>query len=84
MKTSRYRLHVIDGSGRVVDLYDVDCVSDEEAYHKANDLVGSASIDIWQDNRWIALLDGKDPKRVELMHHVAASREQTGRKSHAF
>jgi hypothetical protein len=71
MKTSSYRLYVID-SGRVTDLYEVDCGSDEEAYHKASGVVGTASVDIWQGDRWIALLDGKDPQRINLMHHVAA------------
>jgi hypothetical protein len=68
-----YSLYVIDGSGRVVDLYEVECGSDEEAYHKASTVVGSASIDIWQDDRWIAWLDGKDPHRVDLMHHVVVA-----------
>lgn len=72
MTASFYRLNVIDASGRVVDLYEVDCASDEEAYHIASGLVGSACIDIWQGDRWIAWLDGKDPQRVDLMHHVAA------------
>lgn len=71
MSNSTYRLCVIDNSGRVVDLYEPECVSDEEAFHKATILVGAASIDIWHGDRWIAWLDGKDPQRVQLMHHCA-------------
>ena len=70
MRMTPYRLCVIDGSGRVVDRYEVDCGSDEEAYHKACAVLGFASIDIWQDDRWIAWLDGKDPQRIDLMHHA--------------
>ena len=73
MRTRSYNLYVIDGSGRVVDQYEVDCGSDEEAYHKASAVVGTASIDIWQGDRWIAWLDGKDPLRVDLMHHVVGA-----------
>jgi hypothetical protein len=70
MSLAPYRLYVIDMSGRVVDLYEPECVSDEEAYHKATTVVGNASIDIWQGDRWIACLDGKDPHRIALAHHV--------------
>lgn len=73
MSTNPYRLYVIDASGRVVDLYEPYCVSDEEAYHKATTVLGSSSIDIWQGDRWIALVDGKDPHRVALAHHVECS-----------
>jgi hypothetical protein len=70
---AHYRLFVID-AGHVVNVYEPDCESDEEAYHKATVLVGNASIDIWQDDRWIASLDGKDPNRIALHHHVASGR----------
>jgi hypothetical protein len=72
MSVAPYRLHVIDTSGSVVDLYEPECRSDEEAFHKATSLVGDASIDIWQGDRWIAWIDGKDPHRIDLMHHVVA------------
>ena len=67
-----YRLYVIDTSGRVVDLYEPECLSDEEAYYKASSFAGNASVDIWQGDRWIAWLDGRDPQRIDLMHHVVA------------
>lgn len=70
MSAVPYRLNVIDGSGRVIDIYEPHCVSDEEAYHKATTIVGGASVDIWQGDRWIAWLDGKDPHRIALAHHV--------------
>ena len=70
MNNNLYRLHLIDASGRVVDLYEVECGSDEEAYHTATTVAGAASVDIWQDDRWIAWLDGKDPQRIDRMHHV--------------
>jgi hypothetical protein len=70
MTKAIYRLHVIDASGRVADLYEPECSSDEEAYHTATNLTGNRSVDIWQGNRWIAWLDGADPHRIELMHHV--------------
>jgi hypothetical protein len=72
MSTIPYRLYVIDDSGRVVDLYEPHCVSDEEAYHKATMVVGTASVDIWQGERWVAWLDGKDPHRIALAHHIEA------------
>lgn len=65
-------LDVIETIGRVVDLYEPECLSDEEAYHKASSLVGNASVDIWQGDRWIACLDGRDPQRIDLMHHAVA------------
>jgi hypothetical protein len=65
-----YHLYTIDASGRVVDQYEPECVSDEEAYHKATAVVGNASVDIWQGDRWIAWLDGRDTLRIELMHHA--------------
>ena len=73
MSKKVYRLCIIDSSGRVVDLYEPECVSDEEAFHKATTLVGTASVDIWDGDRWIAWLDGKDPQRIQLMHHCAPS-----------
>ncbi len=71
---SKYRLSVIDDAGHVVDLYEPECVSDEEAFHKANQLVDGNAIDIWaidkpDGDRWIAWLDGKDPLRIALLHH---------------
>jgi len=69
---SLYRLCVIDGAGHVVDLYEPECGSDEEAYHTAEKLIaGSHAIDIWQGDRWIAWLDGADPLRIALAHHGA-------------
>ncbi len=70
---SIYRLSVIDGAGHVVDVYEPECVSDEEAFHKADELVHGHAIDIWQGERWIALLDGKDPQRIALLHHEVSS-----------
>jgi hypothetical protein len=70
MSPALYRLYIIDASGRVVDLYEPECVSDEEAYHKATVVVGNASVDVWQGDRWIAWLDGKDSYRLALAHHV--------------
>ncbi len=71
---SKYRLSVIDNAGHVVDVYEPDCVSDEEAFHKADELVAGNAIDIWaidktDGERWIAWLDGKDPLRIALHHH---------------
>jgi hypothetical protein len=65
-----YRLYVIDSSGRVIDVYEPECVSDEQAYHKATTVLGEASIDIWQGDRWVAWLDGKDPQRIALARRV--------------
>jgi hypothetical protein len=72
MNSTLYRLYVIDATGRVVDLYEPECVSDEDAYQRAVAVAGSASVDIWQEDRWIAWVDGKDPQRIDLMHHSAA------------
>ena len=69
---ANYRLCVID-AGYMVDVYEPDCESDEEAYHIATTLVGNASIDIWQGDRWIACLDGNDPIRIALAHHITHS-----------
>ena len=69
---SIYRLCVTDTSGYVVDVYEPECACDEEAFHKAASLVGHASIDIWQGDRWIAWVDGCDPHRIELAHHVSS------------
>jgi hypothetical protein len=69
-----YRFSVIDRAGHVVDVYEPECASDEDAYWRAESLVGSASrasIDIWQGDRWIAWLDGRDFSRVPLAHHAA-------------
>ena len=66
-----YRLSVLDGAGHVVDVYEPDCVSDEEAFHKADTLAGARAVDIWQGERWIALVDGSDPQRIALAHHAA-------------
>jgi hypothetical protein len=68
----RYRLSVIDKAGHVIDVYEPDCESDEEAYHKAELLVGPNAIDVWQGDRWIAWLDGGDPLRIALAHHSTA------------
>ncbi len=70
---SKYRLSVIDEAGHVIDVYEPECVSDEEAFHKADELVNGHAIDIWQGERWIALLDGKDPQRIALLHHEVSS-----------
>ena len=71
---SLYRLCVIDNAGHVVDRYEPECGSDEEAYHTAEKLVGGArAIDIWQGERWIAWLDGDDPLRIALAHHTQGS-----------
>ena len=69
---ANYRLCVID-AGCMVDVYEPDCRSDEEAYHIATGLVGNASIDIWQGEHWIACLDGNDPNRIALAHHITHS-----------
>lgn len=66
-----YRLSVLDGKGHVVDVYEPECSSDEEAYAKADLLVDCRAIDIWQGNRWIASIDGSDPARIALAHHVS-------------
>ena len=66
---SLYRLNVIGETGHVVDVYEPECGSDEEAYHTAEMLVNGRAIDIWQGKRWIAWLDGHDPLRIALMHH---------------
>jgi hypothetical protein len=63
-----YRLCVLDGAGHVVDRYEPECGSDEEAYAKAETLAGGRAVDIWQDDRWIALLDAADPYRIALQH----------------
>ena len=65
---STYRLSVIGDAGHVIDVYEPECVSDEEAFHKANELRDNHAIDIWQGERWIALLDGKDPQRIASLH----------------
>ena len=69
---SRYRLSVIDRAGHVVDVYEPECISDEDAYRRAEELVDGNAVDIWQGDRWIAWLDGKDPLRIALMHHQSA------------
>ena len=69
---NRYRLSVIDLADHVIDVYEPECVSDEDAYHRAEALLGDNVIDIWQGDRWIAMLDGKDPHRVEYAHHLPA------------
>ncbi len=69
----KYRLNVIDDAGHVIDVYEPECVSDEEAFHKADALVNGRAIDVWQGDRWIAWLDGKDPQRIALLHHECAS-----------
>jgi len=67
---SLYRLCVFDDAGHVIDVYEPECGSDEEAFHTAERLAGSSrAIDIWQGNRWIAWLDGQDPLRIALAHH---------------
>jgi hypothetical protein len=66
---STYRLNVIDEAGHVVDVYEPECVSDEDAFRRAEELVDQHAIDIWEGDRWIAYLDGKDPVRTALMHH---------------
>jgi hypothetical protein len=66
---STYRLNVIDEAGHVVDVYEPECVSDEDAFRRAEELVDRHAIDIWEGDRWIAYLDGKDPVRIALMHH---------------
>ena len=66
---SKYRLSIIDDAGDVVDVYRPDCVSDEEAFHKADELVAGNAVDVWEGDRWIAWLDGKDPLRIALLHH---------------
>jgi hypothetical protein len=68
-----YRLSVIDQAGYVIDIYEPECVSDEDAFRRAEALVGRASIDIWQADRWIAWLDGKDPARLALAHHALSA-----------
>ncbi len=67
-----YRLSIIDRAGHVVDVYEPECESDEEAFHKAGLLAGDRAVDIWQADRWIAWLDGSDPLRIALAHHVPA------------
>lgn len=66
---STYRLKVIDEAGHVVDVYEPECISDEDAFRRAEELVDRHAIDIWEGDRWIAYLDGKDPVRIALMHH---------------
>jgi hypothetical protein len=66
---AKYRLSVLDDAGHVIDVYEPECTSDEEAFHKAETLVNGHAIDVWQGERWIAWLDGKDPTRVALQHH---------------
>lgn len=66
---STYRLNVIDEAGHVVDVYEPECISDEDAFRRAEELVDRHAIDIWEGDRWIAYLDGKDPVRIALMHH---------------
>jgi len=66
---TKYHLSVIDQAGHVIDVYEPECESDEEAFHKAETLVDGHVIDIYQGERWIALLDGKDPLRIALAHH---------------
>ncbi len=72
---SLYRLCVIDDAGHVVDRYEPQCGSDEEAFHTAEKLIGNRhAIDIWaidplKGERWIAWLDGADPLRIALAHH---------------
>ena len=70
---SIYRLSVIGKSGNVVDLYEVDCASDEAAYNKADMLKGSNLIDIRQGDRWIGMVDGRDPMRLALTKPHAPS-----------
>ncbi len=65
----KYRLSVLGDAGHVIDVYEPECVSDEEAFHKADELRQNHAIDIWQGERWIALLDSKDPQRIALLHH---------------
>ena len=64
-----YQLCVLDRAGHVVDRYEPDCTSDEEAYAKAEMLANGRAVDVWQETRWIALLDGADPQRIALQHH---------------
>ena len=67
---SLYRFSVIDRAGHVVDVYEPECDSDEAAYHTAESLLSRESaIDVWQNDRWIAWLDGSDPLRIALAHH---------------
>ena len=66
---SLYRFCVIDKAGHIVDVFEPECGSDEEAYYTAEMLVGGRAIDIWQGNRWIAWLNGGDPMRIALAHH---------------
>ena len=69
---SYYRLNVFDDAGHVIDVYEPECTSDEEAFHTAERLIsGNRAIDIWQGTRWIAWLDGQDPLRIALAHHTA-------------
>jgi len=70
---SKYRLSVIDDAGYVIDVYEPECTSDEDAYRRAEELRSSNAIDIWQGDRWIAWLDGKDPQRIALLHHQTQS-----------
>ncbi len=68
---SLYRLCVIDHAGHVVDRYEPECDSDETAFHTAEKLLSpGTAIDVWQEDRWVAWLDGADPLRIALAHHV--------------
>lgn len=62
----KYRFSVIGKNGSVIDIYEPDCVSDEDAYNKADMLKGANVIDIWQGDRWVGMVDGQDPHRMAL------------------
>lgn len=63
-----YRLNILDRSGRIIDVFTPTCVSDEAAYDMAERLANGRMVDIYRGDKWIALVDGKDPLRVTYTH----------------
>ncbi len=59
-----YRICIIDKAGHLADVYETECDSDEEAYHRAETVSDGRLIDIWQGDRWIAWLEGTQRARI--------------------
>jgi len=53
-----YRAYMLNASGRIASpARPLDCEDDKRAMAAASALVGSGSVELWCDSRWIATID---------------------------
>jgi hypothetical protein len=56
-----FRIYIVGRDGHFLDVKDIECVDDQEAIQKAQQVVDGHTLELWERGRFITRLAPKQP-----------------------